>query len=69
VKKTNAIDKGNKTFQPKFINWSYLYLGNVARIHTNKNIIKINFKANQNQPGINLKKPIEIIGNQPPKKR
>lgn len=43
---------GRKHFQPKYINWSYLYLGNVARVSI-KNIAPTQtFSENQKLPGI-----------------
>lgn len=63
----NAKDTGNNTFQPKFINWSYLYLGKLALINTNKKltthilILKLILAGKKSKK---LKK-----GNQPPQKR
>jgi len=35
MKNNKAIEFGKKTFQPKNINWSYLYRGKEARTQTN----------------------------------
>lgn len=62
-----AIDKGKNPFQPKDINWSYLYLGRAARIQT-KSITKIQiFKPNHTGPG--KKNKIDNGDNQPPKNK
>ena len=47
-----ARDIGKKTFHPKRINWSYLYLGKVPLIKINKKIKNNVFIANQTVPGI-----------------
>ena len=49
---THAKDIGKKTFQPNLINWSYRYLGNAARTHTNKKRKKTVLAPNQKRPGI-----------------
>jgi len=42
---------GKKIFQPKFINWSYLYRGKAALITTYKITKKQTFKLNQKKSG------------------
>ena len=66
---TQVKDIGRKTFQPNFINWSYLYLGTVA--FTNANKINNNniFKINQIGPGTRLNGKISMGDNQPPKNK
>ena len=46
-KNNTPKDKGNITFQPNHINWSYLYLGKVARTQINANKIKTTLQKNQ----------------------
>ena len=60
IKRTQPKENGKKTFQPRRINWSYLYRGNAARTQT---------KTNQITPGIQFNGAISINGNQPPKKK
>ena len=50
-----------------YINWSYLYLGKVARVTTKKMTPKAIFKLNHTLPGNKVRGNILIIGNQPPK--
>ena len=49
------------------INWSYLYLGNVARVRIKKNTPKDIFKLNHITPGTKLNKNMSSKGNQPPR--
>ena len=58
-------ERGKKAFHPKFISWSYRYLGNAARIHINNITKKQILRPNQNDPGIKLR--IWKGGNHPPK--
>ena len=67
VKTTPNKDKGRNTFQPKRINWSYLYLGKVPLTQIKRNKIKIIFIVNQNTPGKAFKGKISNGGNHPPK--
>lgn len=46
-------ESGNKNFQPKCINWSYLSLGNVDRIQMKKNKHPDNLSINQTTGGKN----------------
>lgn len=39
VRKNQPKERGNITFHPKDINWSYLNLGTLARTHTKRKII------------------------------
>ena len=67
VKNKYPIETGKKTFHPKYINWSYRYRGNIARITTYR-ITKIQiFTPNQKEPGI--KDKLSIGGNHPPKNK
>ena len=59
--------KGKKPFQPNLINWSYRYLGNVARAHTNKKRKKVIFRLSQKLPGKG-RKDKNGSGKYPPKK-
>lgn len=52
-----------------YINWSYLYLGKVARVTIKKITPKATFKLNQKLLGRNVKGNRSIIGNQPPKNK
>lgn len=61
----NDKDNGKKNFQPKCINWSYRYLGKIARIQINSKQKKITFILNHIWAGNKIK---GIIGNQPPQK-
>ena len=67
VTTTPNKDKGRNTFQPKRINWSYLYLGKVPLTQMKRNKINITFKVNQKKPCIKLKGKISKGGSQPPK--
>ena len=67
VTTTPNKDKGWNTFQPKRINWSYLYLGKVPLTQIKRNKIKIIFIVNQNTPGKAFKGKISNGGNHPPK--
>lgn len=63
------IDKGKKHFQPKCINWSYLYRGRAARVNIKNTAPRATLSENQILPGIQFNKNISKGGNQPPKKR
>lgn len=67
VKTTIDIVKGNKIFHPKCINWSYRYLGKLARIRINKKQITETLKKKKNVE-VTKKKPKLKLSN-PPKKR
>lgn len=67
VTTTPNKDKGRNTFQPKRINWSYLYLGKVPLTQIKRNKIKIIFIVNQNTPGKAFNGKISNGGNHPPK--
>ena len=69
IKRTQPKENGKKTFQPRRINWSYLYRGNAARTQTKTNNKIVVFKPNQITPGIQFNGAILINGNQPPKKK
>ncbi len=69
IKRTQPKENGKKTFQPRRINWSYLYRGNAARTQTKTNNKIVVFKPNQITPGIQFNGAISINGNQPPKKK
>ena len=62
---------GKKIFHPSLIIWSYLYLGNVALSHRNKNINARVFMLNQKNPGTHEKNGSNKVDsngdNQPPK--
>lgn len=62
-------DVGKKDFQPNCISWSYLYLGNVARVSIKKVAPNAIFKLNQKLPGSILKGVRLKRGNQPPKNK
>ena len=62
-------ERGKKDFQPNCINWSYLYLGNVARVKIKKTTPKQIFRLNQKLPGSRYRGNRLKIGNQPPKNR
>ena len=51
---------GKKAFQPKYINWSYLYRGKEARTQIKENKKNTNFIPK-------IKEKILLLGNQPPK--
>jgi hypothetical protein len=59
--------KGKNPFHPNLINWSYRYLGNVARAHTNKKRKKVIFRLSQKLPGKG-RKDKKGSGKYPPKK-
>ena len=61
------MPNGKKHFQPKCINWSYLYLGKVARVTIKNSAPRRTFNENQKLPGIYDKGTIFIMGSQPPK--
>ena len=42
--KKQPKDNGRKLFQPMYINWSYLYLGKVARVTMKKTTPRAIFK-------------------------
>jgi len=50
-----------------YINWSYLYLGKVARVTIKKTTPNAIFKLNHKLPGKEVKKGQSIIGNHPPR--
>ena len=52
TKTTQANDNGKNIFQPKRINWSYLYLGKVTLTHTKLNKKNKVLIMNQITPGI-----------------
>lgn len=60
--------KGKNDFQPRYISWSNRYRGKAARTQINPNKIAVIFKPIHKEPGISVG-PIEISGNQPPKKQ
>lgn len=62
-------ESGRKLFHPIYINWSYLYLGKVARV-TIKNVTpRATFILNQTLPGKRVKGTRLITGNHPPKNK
>ena len=65
----NANDNGKKTFHPKRISWSYLYLGYATRAHIKKNKTSAVFKANHINPGTRENIPKSMGGYQPPRNR
>lgn len=60
-------DNGRKLFHPMYINWSYLYLGKVARVTIKNMTPSTTFKLNHMLPGNKTKGNIVTIGSQPPK--
>lgn len=61
---------GKKESQPRFINWSYLYLGNVARVVIKKTTPKIIFKLNHKLFGIKFNNMLlKKKGSHPPKNK
>lgn len=60
---------GKKHLQPRYINWSYLYLGKVALVTIKKVAPTIIFRLSHNVLGIKLNKKLLIIGNHPPKNK
>ena len=67
--KKQPKDNGRKLFQPMYINWSYLYLGKVARVTMKKTTPRAIFKLNQTLPGRKEKGGKSTIGSQPPKNK
>ena len=52
IKRTQPKDKGKNIFQPKRINWSYLYRGKAARTQINPNKSRVVFTPNHITGGI-----------------
>ena len=64
IKKLKEI--GKKAFHPNCINWSYLYLGRVARVSIKKTAPKAIFKLNQRLFGKKWKGKMLNGGSHPP---
>ena len=69
VSVSHPKEKGNNTFQPRRISWSYLYRGKAARVHIKKNKKTMTLSAYHNAPGIQCNSIKFAGGNQPPQKR
>ena len=67
IKKLKAIGKND--FHPNCINWSYRYLGNVARVSMKKIAPIAIFKLSQILPGRRQSGSVLNSGNQPPKNK
>lgn len=71
LRPNNEKVRGKKTFQPKRINWSYLYRGSEARTQTNKDRKNKTLAKYQTKPkSKKLQEKSNQLngGNQPPKK-
>jgi hypothetical protein len=67
-KTTKANESGKKTFHPKRISWSYLYLGKVPRTTTNNTMKNKTLTANQMYEGTKLNGKKLNTGDHPPRK-